>query len=203
MLIDIDEISKEMICAIRFENNEWNLYDCDGEKLPNPSDKRIFSSSMKKSYLNLKKRGNKENNISAVWILVGISDNGKEICEQVGRTTDLINSLTEIKDNVKDFYRSDSKKYGVLKKKNYKEIVFYEVDIDEYIKNDRLFKKLYGNVPDDTYLSSAYYFIRAAYVEGKLGFGTSASMYRKSSLDGYFYEYYKRKTTKKLKRNSM
>ena len=73
----------------------------------------------------------------------------------------------------------------------------------DYIKNDSLFKKLYGNVPDDTYLSSAYYFIRAAYVEGKLGFETSASMYRKSSLDGYFYEYYKRKTTKKLKRNSM
>ena len=188
----IDEISKELICTIRLENKDWKLYDCDGKELPVPSSKRIFSSSMKKRYLNLKKRGNKENNISAVWILVGISDNGKEICEQVGRTTDLINSLTEIKDNVKDFYRSDSKKYGALKDKNYKEIVFYEVDIDEYIKNDKLFKKLYGNVPNDEYLSLAYYFIRAAYVEGKLGFETSASMYHKSSLDEYFFDYYKR-----------
>lgn len=196
----IDEISKEMICTIRLENNDWNLYDCDGKKLLVPSSERIFSSSMKKHYL--KKRENKENDISTVWILVGISDNGKKICEQVGRTTDLINSLTEIKNNVKDFYRSDSGKYGVLKKKNYKEVVFYEVDIDEYIKNDSLFKKLYGNVPDDTYLSSAYYFIRGAYVEGKLGFETSASMYHKSSLDEYFYEYHKRKTTKKSKRNS-
>lgn len=91
----------------------------------------------------------------------------------MGRTKDIINSLTEIKDNVKDFYRSDSKKYGALKDKNYKEIVFYEVDIDEY-------------------LSLAYYFIRAAYVEGKLGFETLASMYHKSSLDEYFFDYYKR-----------
>ena len=110
----------------------------------------------------------------------------------MGRTKDIINSLTEIKDNVKDFYRSDSKKYGALKDKNYKEIVFYEVDIDEYIKNDKLFKKLYGNVPNDESFSLAYYFISAAYVEGKLEFETSASMYHKSSLDEYFFDYYKR-----------
>ena len=186
----IDKISKELICTIRLENNGWNLYDCDGKELPVPSSKRIFSSSMKKHYL--KKRENKKNDISTVWILVGILDNGKKVCEQVGRTKDIINSLTEIKDNVKDFYRSDSKKYGVLKDKNYKEVVFYEVDIDEYIKNDKLFKKLYANVPNDEYLSLAYYFIRAAYVEGKLGFETSASMYHKSSLDEYFFDYYKR-----------
>ena len=66
-----------------------------------------------------KKRENKKNDISTVWILVGILDNGKKVCEQVGRTKDIINSLTEIKDNVKDFYRSDSKKYGTLKDKNY------------------------------------------------------------------------------------
>ena len=36
------------------------------------------------------------------------------------------------------------------------------------------------------------FFIRAAYVEGKLGFETSASMYHKSSLDEYFFDYYKR-----------
>lgn len=121
--------------------------------------------------------------------MVGILDDGIKVCEQVGRTKDIINSLTEIKDNVKDFYRSDSKKYGALKGKNYKEIVFYEVDIDEYIKSDELFKELYGNIPNDEYLSLAYYFIRAAYVEGKLRFETSASMYHKSSLDEYFFDY--------------
>ena len=47
-----------------------------------------------------KKRENKKNDISTVWILVGILDNGKKVCEQVGRTKDIINSLTEIKDNV-------------------------------------------------------------------------------------------------------
>ena len=41
--------------------------------------------------------------------------------------------------------------------------------------------------------SSVYYFIRAAYVEGKIGYETSASMYHKSSLDGYFYSYYENK----------
>lgn len=185
----IDKISKGMICAIRLENNKWNLYDCDGDKLPNPSSKRIFSSSMKKNYL--KKHKNKKFDISTVWILVGVLDNGKKICEQVGRTKDLINSLTEIKNDIKDFYRSETTKYGILKNKDYKEIIFYEIDIDEYIKNDELFKKLYGDAPTDVCLSSAYYFIRAAYVEGKLGFETSASMYHKSSLDEYFYEYYK------------
>ncbi len=44
----IDKISKELICTIRLENNYWKLYDCDGKKLPVPSSKRIFSSSMKK-----------------------------------------------------------------------------------------------------------------------------------------------------------
>lgn len=27
----IDKISKKLICTIRLENNDWNLYDCDGE----------------------------------------------------------------------------------------------------------------------------------------------------------------------------
>ncbi len=195
MLMDIDKVSKMMICSIRFENGSWLFFDCDDNQLLAPSGDRIFSSAMKKRYL--KKREKHRDDISTVWILVGITSDGKKICEQIGRTKDLINSLTEIKNNVKDFFYSDSGKYGVLKKKNYKEIVFYEVDINKYIDNDELFIKMYGNEPEDEYLLAAYYFIKAAYVEGKLGFETSASMYHKSSLDGYFYEYYKEKHKRK------
>ena len=54
----IDKISKKMICTIQLEIKDWELYDCDGNKLPPPSSERIFSSSMKKHYL--KKRGNKK-----------------------------------------------------------------------------------------------------------------------------------------------
>lgn len=187
----IDKINKEIICSIRLQNETWHFYDCNGDELREPSKKSIFSSAMKKRYL--KKRKNKQIDISTVWILVGIIDENKKICEQVGRTKDLINSLNEIKDNVKDFFYDEDGKYGVLRQKNYKELIFYEVDIDKYIEKDKLFIELYGNAPDNVHLSSAYYFIRAAYVEGKLGCDTSASMYHKSSLDGYFYDYYKKK----------
>lgn len=194
MFINIDEISKERICSIRLENNNWHFYDCNYDELPIPSEKRIFSSAMKNRYQ--KERKNKQDRkFSTVWILVGTTFDNVKKCVQVGRTKDLINSLTEIKNNIKDFYCGNRGKYDILRNKNYKEIVFYEVNIDEYIKNkDELFKNLYGDAPDDEYLLAAYYFIRAAYVEGKLGAGTNAfeDMYHKSSLDEYFFDYYKK-----------
>lgn len=194
MFINIDEISKERICSIRLENNHWHLYDCKDNKLPVPSEKRIFSSAMKNCYQK-ERKNQQDRKFSIVWILVGTTFDNVKKCVQVGRTKDLINSLTEIKNNIKDFYCGTRGKYDILRKKNYKELVFYEVDIDEYIKNeDELFKNLYGDAPSDEYLLAAYYFIRAAYVEGKLGAGTYAfeDMYHKSSLDEYFFDYYKK-----------
>lgn len=175
------------ICSIQLKNDSWYLCDCNDEKLPLPSKERIFSSAMKKRYLK-KRKGRKD--LSTVWVLVGVTNENKGICEQVGRTKDLINSLNEIRENIKDFYNSNNGKYGILKNKNYKEIVFYEVDIDKYLKDDELFIRTYGEAPRDTYLSLAYYFLRAAYVEGKIGSETSPSMYHKSSLDEYFYLHY-------------
>lgn len=198
MSIDIDEISKEMICKVKLNKDKykykdkycWELYDCNERYLQVLSDERRFSQLMKRRYLEKKKH--KNNDVSTVWILVGISKTCEKNCEQVGRTTDLINTLNEIREDIKDFYRN-GKKYGGLKK-NYTELVFYEVDIDKYMENDESFKTMYGNVPEDEHLLSAYCLIRAAYVEGKLGFITSANMYRKSPLDGYFYEYIKKKS---------
>lgn len=71
-----------------------------------------------------------------------------------------------------------------------KKIVFYEVNIDNYLLGDTVFKTAYGEPPQDVFLAKAYYFMRAAYVEGKLGSETKAAMYHYSTLDGYFYEYF-------------
>lgn len=174
------------ICSLILENGSWYLYDCSDNKLKQLSEEGNFPYAMKRNYLN-KRKGRID--ISTVWVLVGFTDD-KEVYEQVGRTKDLINSLNEIRENVKDFYNNEDGKYGVLKKREYKKIVFYEVDIDKYIETDELFLKTYGEPPKDEFLSLAYYFIRAAYVEGKLGSVTCASMYHKSSLDEYFYSYY-------------
>lgn len=150
----IDEISKEIVCSICLQNETWNLYDCKGDELPSPSAERIFSSAMKLRYQN--KQRNKKSDTSTVWILVGITEDNEKICEQVGRTKDLKNTLDEIKDNIKKFLNTDDGKYGKLKRKNYKELVFYEVDIDKYLENDKLFIELYGNAPSDKHLSAAY-----------------------------------------------
>lgn len=188
----INEISKEKVCSICLEDDKnWHLYDCNSAELPIPSEKRIFSSAMKLHYQN--KRGDKRSDISTVWILVCTTEDNEYICMQVGRTKDLKNALDEIKENVKKFFDPEDKKYGKLKNRNYKELAFYEVDIDMYLEKDSFFVNMYGNKPDDKYLSGAYYFIRAAYVEGKIGAetGADAYMYHKSSLDEYFYEYVK------------
>lgn len=184
----MDEQGYIQICSIKKEKGVWNFYDCKNDMLPSPSEERIFTSAMKRRYY--EKIQKREKGISTVWVLVGFKEDGGETWEQVGRTKDLKNSLDEIRENVKQFYNSD-KKYGALKNKKYHKLVFYEVDIDKYLQDDLLFKAMYGEPPKDSFFSLAYYFIRAAYVEGKLGCEKSACMYRKSSLDEYFYSYYK------------
>lgn len=190
----MDEKNYIKICSIiKSAEGEWIFYDCEDNKLPEPSEKRIFSSAMKIQYR--KKRKIDRDDISTVWALVGFNDDGKETWEQVGRTKDLTNSLDEIKEDIKKIYRNE-KKYGDLKNKNYRKLVFYEIDIDNYLKNDEVFVKMYGNPPENNDFALAYYFIRAAYIEGKLGFEKSARMYHKSTLDEYFYSYYEKNKNK-------
>ncbi len=175
------------ICSVKREGQSWGIYDCNDSKLEPPSEKRYFSSAMKKRYL-AKRQLRKD--IPTVWILVGVKEDGTENYEQVGRTVDIINTLNEIRNNIKDFFYNKGK-YSNLKNKNYTELNFYEVDIDSYLNEETIFKEKFGIPAKDEYFERAYYFIRAAYVEGKLGFETKANMYHPSSLDGYFYSYYK------------
>ena len=182
----MDEKIYKKICSIIMSEDRWYLYDCKDKKISEPSSERIFSSAMNKRYR--KNRNMSRTDISTVWVLAGFKNDNKEWI-QVGRTKNLTNLLAEVRKNVKNFYDSGNK-YAALREKHYEKLVFYEIDIDNYLKNDILFEKIYGEVPKDKNFSSAYYFIRAAYVEGKLGAETSAYMYHESALDEYFYSYY-------------
>lgn len=183
----MDEKIYKKICSIIMSENRWYLYDCQDEKISEPSSARIFSSAMNIRYR--KNRNMSREDISTVWVLVGFRNDNKEWI-QVGRTKNLTNLLDEIREDVKKFYGSGNK-YASLREQHYEKLVFYEINIDNYLKKDILFKKIYGEVPQNEKFSLAYYFIRAAYVEGKLGAETSAYMYHESALDEYFYSYYK------------
>lgn len=134
-----------------------------------------------------------------VWILVGYDKKNNVTYEQVGRAKHIVRALSEIRDDVKEICRSKITKYGLLGGK-YKELVFYEVDIDEYVKkNGKTFCETFKE-PDsdkDINLRLAYYFLKAAYVEGKIGFDSKANMYNTSSLDEYFYLYCRNEYEKK------
>lgn len=186
---EIDEQKYKKICSIiKSENEDWNFFDYNGSPLRKPSETAIFTSAMKRRYLKTKSRID----IPTVWVLVGFDDENKITWEQVGSTKDIINALVEIKNAIKSFY-SNGKKYGVLKNENYKKLVFYEVDIDNYLRDDLEFENIYGEALKNNDLKLAYYYVRATYIEGKIGYDTSARMYNPYILDGYFYNYFKNK----------
>jgi hypothetical protein len=102
------------------------------------------------------------------------------------------------------------KKYSQLGEKcEYDTLTFYEVDIRAYIKsiksdNNDLLKPIEPIKsflePNNTgewneYIKEAYYYVIAAYVEGKLGYDSKTvdnhCKYNPSKLDGYFYYYFK------------
>lgn len=181
---------KKICSIVKSETGDWDFFDYNGDSLPKPSETAIFTSAMKRRYLKTKSRID----ISIVWVLVGFDDENKITWEQVGRTKDIINALNEIREDIKEFY-SNGNKYAELKAKKYKKLVFYEVDIDNYLMDDLEFKNISREVPKNKELELAYYYVRAAYVEGKIGYDTSACMYNPSTLDGYFYSYLKNKKT--------
>ena len=179
------------ICAIRKNNNGWEFSDCNGESLKAPDGKSIFTSSMNKRYRKERKKYIVDENTACVWFLMGKADNGKETCIQVGRTKNLTNLLSnDIKEDIKNFY-SGVGKYGKLKEK-YNELVFYEVDVNRIIKKDKDAKKILESKPENKNLGLAYSVICAAYVEGKLSFEKEAELYCPSTLDGYYYAYFKK-----------
>jgi hypothetical protein len=97
------------------------------------------------------------------------------------------------------------------------QLTFYEVDIRAYILhiealcNKDIYNKdiikpiepIWSFLMSDNagelnkYIKESYYYVLAAHVEGKLGYDSKmadnqgiASMYNKSTLDGYFYDYF-------------
>ena len=68
------------------------------------------------------------------------------------------------------------------------ELVDYKLDTSS---KDKDAKKILGSKPENKNLGLAYSVICAAYVEGKLSFEKEAELYCPSTLDGYYYAYFK------------
>jgi hypothetical protein len=203
----LEENMKNKICSLEWKNGEWTFKDCKGKELK-PLPKRFPKATLKNNYKDYRKQsGNNmpEESFACVWVLMGRKEQ-TEKCIQVGRNCNLENMLEEdiIKD-IKDFFYG-SKKYSKLRKKCQKQetykLTFYEVNIQEYLKEDTVINQILGKRPvDNPSLLKAYSYVEAAYVEGKLGcysknsnnHGIVSSMYNPSTLDGYFYDYFKKK----------
>jgi hypothetical protein len=136
-----------------------------------------------------------EEDLPCVWTL----KEGQRII-QVGSSSSLNNMWkNDIKKDIVDFF-SESGDYSKLRTTCQKEdkdtyqLTFYEVNVQEYLKGDT---GILGEKPENPSLLKAYSYVLAAYVEGKLGYDSInagkegiASMYNKSTLDGYFYDYF-------------
>ncbi len=190
------------ICSLKKENNTWSLYDCcnPNNNLGNPySWKKRFPPTMNTHYRDYRK-GILDGDNPNVWVLKG-KDKIDESTLQVGRTKNLERLLShDIKGDIYDFFlKNMNNKYGKLKVSKYDELTFYEVDIEEYLKDDTTFISMYKKCPSDEDLKSAYLLIRAAYVEGKIACkecNGRDSMYTPSTLDGCYYAYWKKQKLK-------
>jgi hypothetical protein len=202
----LEENMKNKICSLEWKNGEWAFKDCKGEELK-PLPKRFPKAALKNNYKDYRKQlGNNmpEESFACVWVLMGRKEQ-TEKCIQVGRSCNLENMLEEdiIKD-IKGFFfemkgREDYSKFR--KEREYDTLTFYEVNIQEYLKGDTVINQILGKKPKDSSLLKAYAYVKAAYVEGKLGCysknpdnqGIVSSIYNPSTLDGYFYDYFKKK----------
>lgn len=179
------------ICSIKKDNDIWKLYDCTDQELRTPSRDAKFTSSMNRHYRVFRKKSFSEEDSSCVWFLVGKTNN-QEKWIQVGRTKDLTNLLSnDIKEDLKDFFYGTGK-YGQLRDK-YCELIFYEIDVLHYIKENNDVKEILGEIPSDRNLKLAYLVNCAAFIEGKESYINKADKYNPSVLDGYYYEYFKNK----------
>lgn len=146
-------------------------------------------------YRNFRKKYIKRNDISCIWILVGIKNNeDTESWIQIGRSKHLTNLLSEdVKEDIKAILYERNGKYKDLKKE-FKNLVFYEVNIEEFLKNDNdEALNGYRIEPQNENLKYVYHYIRAAYTEAKLGYYNDAQLFHTSTVDGFYYKYFKDK----------
>lgn len=178
-----------LICSVKKDNNIWNLYDSQGEKLREPFSHTVFPSSMNRRYRAIRKKYICEDDTACVWYLLGKNKVTAKWL-QVGRTKNLRNLLSnDVKEDIKEIF-SGYGKYGQLKD-IYSELLFYEIDVKAYIECDKEAKVILGSMPDDKNLRQAYLVNCAAYIEGKLAYKNEVELYHSSTLDGYYYDYFK------------
>ena len=183
------EVNSQVICSMKKDNMKWRLFDCDEKEISILPTKANFPSAMNRRYRN--KRGKDVEDLSCVWFLVGKSDKGKEWI-QVGRNLNLTSMLSrDIKEDIKEVC-SGTGRYRKLNEE-YKELIFREIDIKDYINNDEEAKKILGKEPTDINLKRAYWVNCASYIEGKLAYENNAKLYHSSALDGCYYAYFKSK----------
>lgn len=197
------------ICTICKKGNSSFLYDCeDNEILSISNQKVIYSHSGKKDKfskeelktiryfrtVNDKFRKNYYAEdlfyLSSVWLLIGIKDK-EEILLQVGRSKSSVHMLTDdIAVDARYIIEGGDNNYASL---DFDILSFYQIDIDSYLNetNDQaIFEILREKAPDDPDLKSAYYRIKAAYVEGKIAALRKAKIWNPSGgMDGDFYHY--------------
>jgi hypothetical protein len=192
--------NKEKICSMKSENKKWDFFDSNDSKLeqmPNDLLNNIYAN-----YQNNRKNM-REGDLACVWVLEG-SETPNYI--QVGSNISLDKMWkNDIRKDIMKFF-SESESYSDLRKKYNEQkaykFTFYEVNIQEYLNGDKVINQILGKRPvDNPSLLKAYSYVEAAYVEGKLGCysknsnnqGRVSSMYNPSTLDGYFYDYFKKK----------
>jgi hypothetical protein len=218
---NVSDCKGDTLYLIKWEDKKWTVYKCNKEKIcsmKSEDKKWIFFDSndseleqMPKNLLNIiyenyqKNRNNMpDENLACVWVLE-LEGSKTPNYIQVGSNISLYKMWnTDIRKDIMKFF-SESESYSDLRK-NYNEqkaykFTFYEVNIQEYLKGDKVINQILGKRPEDPSLLKAYAYVEAAYVEGKLGSYSKkhnnqcilSSIYNPSTLDGYFYDYFKKK----------
>jgi hypothetical protein len=199
--------NKEKICSMKSEDKKWIFSDSNDSKL-----KRMPNELLNNIYANYQnnRKNMREGDLACVWVLEGsetpnLMESKTPNLIQVGSNINLDEMWKNDirKDIIKFFFESGN--YSKLreecqKQETYK-LTFYEVNIQKYLEVDTVINQILGKRPEDPSLLKAYAYVEAAYVEGKLGSYSKkhnnqcilSSIYNPSTLDGYFYDYFKKK----------
>ncbi len=207
------------ICSILQTENEICLYDCKNQKVFSIDNEKIeylhsgiiqtfssnaidtirYASTVNKSFRDTYIK-DKNYNLSSVWVLIGLnSDKKDKQILQVGKSKNcecmLIN---DINPDVHSIITSSGNKYGNL---SYENLSFYQIDINAYLEKDNHIHHILKEIcPEDENLKSAYYNIKASYVEGKIASSikenATDTLWHKSptGIDGDIYNYFKSNT---------
>ena len=192
----IGEYRKYLICRIKYDGESPFFYDCKNLEIKS-------TNAMNMRYRKARRQIVTEEDGATIWILTGIlKQDGEEKLIQVGQCKNLTQMLSgDIRKDVRQIISENDPngKYSTLRQE-YKELFFYEVELDDFDICDIGVKLCF---PIDTILKRAERAIKAAYVEGMIA-SQNNCLKNKSvygiwnpstiGLDGYFYSYFESKT---------